>query len=178
MVFHHWPGLILPDSQYPSLKRRCFDTWATNRVEQENGNLKEGQTGLESTSSRPQVMAVTPHRHRDRKRKDKTLKKSYREEASTPVTPEPILRNLYHLLPTRILVLLEQECARSEQFQVYSLHREATCSKPTLVLRTTEAARYGLAPRRRTIRLRSRDDVMDDSPSSKILTCDCGHFDR
>ena len=122
MVQLHWPGLTLPHVQPPSFGLRCFDSFTTNRVEQENGNLKEGQTGLKSTSSLAQVMGVTTHR--DQKRKGKTLRKSYREEASTPVKPEPILANLYHLLPTTVLVMLEKQCARVDRFRVVSLVRE------------------------------------------------------
>lgn len=174
MVFQYWPGLTLPDSQYPSLKQRCFDTWTTNRVEQENGNLKEGQTGLKSTSFLSQVMAVTTHR--DRKRKDKTLKKSYREEASTPVNPEPILRNLYHLLPTRILVLLEQEGSQRAIPSVLTTPRSDPL-KANSCPQNNRGRPLRPGPSKANHPSAARD-VMDDSPSSKILKCDCRHFDR
>lgn len=137
--------------------------------------MKEGHTGLKSTSSLSQVMSVTTHR--DQKRKDKTLKKSYREEASTPVKPDPILRNLYHLLPTKVLVMLEEDCARLDRFQVYSVRRPPAGVKPTIALITTRAGRYGLAPRKRTIRLHRPLGVPVDDPV-RVLVCDCKHFNR
>lgn len=175
MVQLHWPGLTLPHVQPPSFGLRCFDSFTTNRVEQENGNLKEGQTGLKSTSSLAQVMGVTTHR--DQKRKGKTLRKSYREEASTPVKLEPILANLYHLLPTTVLVMLEKQCARVDRFRVVSLVRGRPGSNPTLKLRTSQAGRYGLGVRERTIRLLRPLGAAADDPA-RILICDCKHFDR
>lgn len=163
--FSKWTGsigkvLLSANPQACSFDRRCFDSFTTNRVEQENASLKAGRTGVNArTTTRGLLDAVL---NKDRDRAQRNAEASARAATALPLKTEKILDKLYPYLPTRIIVMLEDQCQRMrKQILVGS-------SLNAIKLRGSEKELFGNPPRTRTVSCNSEG----------LLTCDCGFFKR